>query len=515
MSEPVGRGLIAGLREILEEEGAVTLHETHISWVLVGQKRVWKVKKPVDLGFLDFSTLARRREACEQEWRLNRRTFPELYRVVRPVFGSEEAPCLDPCSAAPIDYLLEMERFDEADLLLNRLLAGRLGAQEIDALAEAIAKLHNGLKPVPAESPFGTPAAVAAPMRQNFVQIRARLDARLAGQGQALDALEAWTEAQLVQHAGLLEGRKSGGQIRPCHGDLHLGNIVLWEGLPRPFDCIEFNAELSTIDTLSEVAFTHMDLLRHGAPGLAARLLDRYLERRGDYSGVALLPLYGVYRALVRAKVAALSLDQGDRTAAVCQAIRLAQALARVRRPHLFITVGLSGSGKSTLSQLIVEQHGAIRLRADVVRKRLFGLEPGAHSDSPLGGGIYTPEATTRTYATLAQLSGQLLADGCSVVVDATALKRAQRAQLAEVGRGLGVPVHLLHLKVSPAELRQRLARRAARGLDPSEATLEVLERQLASQEPPLSEEGITLHQFTAARGAGVVARVQRLLDDV
>jgi len=467
---------------------SVELIETHISWVLLAGDFAYKLKKPVDFGFLDFSTLDKRRFYCEEEWRLNRRLAPDIYLEVLPLAGSPENPRLGGEGEA-FDYALKMRRFPQ-DIRLDHLLeTGHLTAAHIDRLAENLAAFHLGLAPAPDAAPYGTPERVWHPMGENFEQIRPLLAD--ADDIARLEALRQWSEQEWETRRPALAGRKQDSFIRECHGDLHLGNIVLLDGEPVPFDCIEFNDNLRWIDIISDLAFAVMDLLDRGRPDFAHRLLNGWLEHTGDYSGLELLRLYQVYRAMVRAKVAALrgaqpGLGEGA-TAAMREEYRgyiaLAGRLSRPGTPVLFITHGFSGSGKTTLTQPLVERIGAIRLRSDVERKRLFGLKGSDKSGSGLEGGIYTADVSALTYRRLAELAQQVVEAGYPVVVDATFLKRGQRDDFRALAAKLDVPFAILDFQAREETLRARIRRRAEAGKDASEADLAVLEKQLAGKE--------------------------------
>jgi aminoglycoside phosphotransferase family enzyme/predicted kinase len=466
--------------------------ETHISWVLLAGGFAYKIKKPVDLGFLDFSTLERRRFFCEEEIRLNARLAPDVYLGVVPVTGSEQSPRLDG-EGEPIEYAVKMRRFDEHGLLSKRLDA--LDPAMIDAIADQAAAFHRRIPSVAPAEPYGRPEAVIGPMEENFRQIRRLMDDRQ--ELRRIDAIERWTRQRHAALRPVLAERREGGFVRECHGDMHLGNMVVEQGEVIIFDGIEFNPALRWIDTLSEVAFLTMDLDEKGLSRLGRRFLDRYLERTGDHGGLRVLRFYQVYRAMVRAKVAGIRLGQGDLSeeerAAVMADYRgyvaLAEDYTRPLRPALVLTHGVSGSGKSVASRALVESLPAVRVRSDVERKRLAGLEPGDRSASGTGEGLYAPGMTARTYGRLLELCRLILDAGFTAVADATFLERRRRAPFVRLAGERGVPLIILDLQGDADLFRRRVAEREAAGRDPSEATVEVLERQLLSREPLTREE--------------------------
>jgi len=472
----------------------VDLLETHISWVLLTGRYAYKLKKPVALGFLDFSTLEARKLACEEELRLNRRTAPDLYLEVVPVTGTAADPRLGG-GGEPIDYAVKMREFPQ-DALLDRVAAGGgLRLEFMDHLAREIAAFHAQVARAGPTSEFGSPADVIAQARQNFEQLRALGPDRESAA--ALGRLAEWTEREFARRAAAFTARHDGGFVRECHGDLHLRNLLLLEGRIVPFDCIEFNAHFRWIDVMSEVAFLVMDLVDHGFAAHAARFLDAYLEETGDYAGLACLRFYLVYRAMVRAKVAwlrghQLPADAPERARAENEFrgyLKLAERFVVLERRALIITRGLSGSGKTVFSGLLVEEVGAIRERSDVERKRLHGLAAAERTGAAVGGGIYAPDATRRTYARLGEIARAVLDAGFPAVVDATFLVRADRDALRALARELGATFAIAACEAPERVLRERILGRARAGGDASEADLEVLARQLATAEPLAGDE--------------------------
>ncbi|BCU06093.1 AAA family ATPase [Allochromatium tepidum] len=459
--------------------------ETHISHVLLAGEYAYKFKKPLDLGFLDFSTLERRRFCCAEELRLNRRLAPDLYLDVVTVNGTLDAPRID--GTGPIlEYGVRMRRFPQSALLDRRPVTAEL----MTRLAEHIADFHAGLPPAGPSSGFGTPARVLEPMLENLTQIRARLD---DPEAQArLESLETWIRARFETLTPVIEQRRAEGFVRECHGDMHRGNIALVDDRILIFDAIEFNPNLRWIDTASEIAFFVMDLEQEGERSAAHRFLNRYLERSGDYGALAVLDFYKVYRALVRAKVLAIRWDQSDLPTAEAQSLRddfaryldLALSYTRTRRLHLLIACGLPGSGKSRLSCRLREALPLIHLRSDIERKRLFGLGELARTASSIDRGIYFPRATDWTYERLHRLADGILASGYDVLVDATFLARRRREHFAALAHRHRAGFAILALEAPLEVLRERVARRLAEGADVSEADLSVLERQYASRQP-------------------------------
>ncbi len=466
----------------------VELVETLGAWVLLAGEHAYKIKKPVRLPFMDYGTLERRRAACEAELALNRRFAPQMYLDVLPITGTPRDPRWGGPGQA-IEYAVHMRRFDEALRLDHVCGRGALTPGHLSALARRIAAFQASAPAAGAQSPWGRPEDTLALARDNLRALRAaRIDAR------ALAILSGWTEARFADLAPLMARRRTQGRVREGHGDLHLANLALIDGEPTPFDGIEFDPALRWQDSAGEVAFTWMDLLDHGQPGLANWWLCEWLDAAGDHEAALLLPFFAVYRALVRAKVAAMRSTQpgADRAAERAQARRyvaLARriaGLARGRR-QLVITHGLSGSGKTWASSqwLLADPAGRrLRLRSDVERKRLHGLAAGAASGSAVGQGIYGPAANAATYEHLRLTAARWLAAGWSVAVDAAFLRRSERHAFAALAREQGGDFRILAPEAPLPELRARIAARRAQGSDASEATLAVLERQVGWLEP-------------------------------
>lgn len=465
---------------------AVRVIETHISAVLLTGEYAYKLKKPLDMGFLDFSTLARRKHFCEEEVRLNRRLAPGLYIDTVAVTGSPQAPQVGG-SGEPIEYLVRMRQFNPEQQLDRLLARGELNAAHIEELVARIAAFHAEAARVAADAPLGTPEAVFAPMQQNFDQLSPLIEE--TQRRAQLERLAEWTRAEYDRLAPLLAERRARGFIRECHGDMHLGNMALVQGDIAIFDGIEFNDEFRWIDVANEIAFFVMDLESRGANALAHRALNAWVELTGDHQALRLMRFYQTYRAMVRAKVASIRLGQGglaedERTeilAAYQRYADLAERYTRDVHPAVVITHGFAGAGKTTLSTQAVETLGMIRLRSDVERKRLHGLAPDARSGSGIASGLYASDATARTYAALLDETRAALDGGFAVIVDASFLDRAHRDRFAELASTCDVSFAVLDVQAPEAHLRERIALRRD---DASEASSEVLDWQLAHVDP-------------------------------
>jgi aminoglycoside phosphotransferase family enzyme/predicted kinase len=463
--------------------GQVQLIETHISWVLLTGDFAYKIKKPVDMGFLDFSTLALRQQACDDEVRLNRRLAPDIYLAVVAITESSAAPRINGSGVA-FEYAVKMRQFPP-DATLDRLAErSELGLEQIDALAARLARFHlHECAIATPESPYGKPDAVLQPVADNFSILEdVHGDPLLK---QKLTRLHDWSLAEHQRLAPLMRERKQQGSVRECHGDLHLGNMAWVDDSLVIFDCLEFSPALRWIDVISEVAFCFMDLLHRERRDLAFRFLNGWLEISGDYRGIALLRYYAVYRAMVRAKVAALRARQsGDGLAEVDRWLQMAEQLIQIPPLQLWITHGLSGCGKTTLSQAMLQKQGLVRLRSDIERKRLAGLTATSSSGSGIASGLYSPNTSRRTYDHLATLADGLLEAGWPVIVDAAFLSRWQRDLFRTLAQRRALSFHILDIQTAHATLRERIVRRAALGQDASEADLRVLDHQIATAEP-------------------------------
>lgn len=510
--EAVQNSFIQALTENLRTElkgKPVRVIETHISWVILAGDYAYKIKKSVDFGFLNFTSLSLRKYYCAEEIRLNRRFAPAVYLDVVSIGGCRERPLLG--TEPAIEYAVRMRRFSVSKQFDHLLARHKLLPQHIDSLADALVGFHHDLPAALESAGYGSAETIRLDVRQNFDQMQPLLKKK--SDLDKLSCVRHMSESEYELCRTLFQQRQEQGFIRECHGDLHLGNIVLLEGEAVPFDGIEFNPALRWIDVISEVAFTAMDLLQHQRGDLACRFLNRYLENSGDYQGVVLLRFYLSYRAMVRAKVAALrAAQQGiasraeTMARAVCRNyLKLAERCLLKNKPALIITHGLPGSGKSTFAQIALQRLQAIRLRSDVERKRLYGL--GSLADSHALGcvDLYSAEVTQRTYARLNELAKGLLLAGYSVIVDAAFITRNERAQFYQLAQELSVPFAIAAVSASRETLRGRIRQRQQAANDPSEADVTVMEKLMLSYDPLTPAERERSAEF-CNEGVGIVA---------
>ncbi len=466
----------------------IRLIETHLSWLYLTGDFAYKVKKPVHFDFVDFSSADARAFYCAEELRLNRRFAPSLYIDVVGISADAEGSVrIGEPTGAPnvIEHAVKMRQFDtsaQADTLLEH--AG-LDADELYRFGAELASQHAD---IPA---YTGPYDAVQPMRDNFTTLAGLTSTK--PHRAVLRQLREHLESRLAALAGPLFERQEAQQVRECHGDLHLSNMVrLPEGLVA-FDCLEFDADLRNIDVMCDIGFLLMDCLVRQRGDLGYAFIDGYLNVSGDYGGARLLPIFADYRSMVRAKVAGLRLEQApdDTEAQTKLTGHLDWCAARTKRGpgRLIVMNGVSGTGKSYWARQLVRACGAIRLRSDVLRKVQHGISVTASSGAPLGGGLYNASKSHDLYADLAQLAQGLLAEGETVIIDAACLQKSQRRALYAAAREAHAPTTVLQLTGPVALLRERIAKRNAAGGDPSEADAEVLAWQLENQDLPGSDE--------------------------
>jgi len=502
--------LLAGHCPAIQAD-AIKLVETHISWVLLTDEHAYKIKKPVDFGFLDFSTLAKRKQFCEEELRLNRRLAAHLYLGLFAICGSINSPELVPLESSEdhgnahipadseiIDYAICMRRFPQSAQLDERLEAGLLTPENMDAIGTMLADFHESLPPADDSIHYGDVAHVTQPVADNFQVLHHFFEHSNNSDDTAsldtLNKLERWSEQQNQALNDTFIQRKQAGFIREGHGDLHLRNMIWMDDLPLAFDCLEFEADLRWTDVMCEIAFLIMDLQSRQHSALAYRCLNQYLQQTGDYAGLRLLPYYLAYRALVRAKVDALRHDQSgldaQETAETDRELHayleLASTYSEPRTPHLMITRGLSASGKSTISKPLAAELGAIRIRSDVERKRLYQLSADQSASNLPEAGLYTAAASEATYQHLLTLAETVLAAGFDVIIDAVFLKEEQRKPFQELANQHQYRFSILEFEAGADTLRQRIQTRA-KGV--SDADLSILEYQLTQWQPLAADE--------------------------
>jgi len=467
------------------EVGALQLRETHISWVILTGSVAYKIKKPVKLDFIDTSTLERRRHFCEEELRLNRRFAPDLYLGVVPVTLREGRAVIG-VEGPAVDYAVRMKQFPESEELPALLDRNDVDGAQMTALGQLLAEFHMSAAVAPTMRTPEKTEQICDSMFDTLAQLQ-----RLCSTEQhaGLNRIVAWTRDTARELESTFMFRESDGFIRECHGDLHAANIVRLEGRLVPFDCIEFNPNLRWIDAIDDIAFLVMDLMSHDRPDLAFALLSRYLEITGDYAGVRLLPFYAAYRALVRAKVDALTVHSVPARAAefrerLERRLRAAASWTTERQPILILMHGPSGAGKTWLSSHLVPEIPAIRIRSDLERKRLAHLGPTQSAVAGVRQGIYAPRFSRRTYGRLADCAENCLSAGFNVIVDASFLEAQDRELFQGLAKRRGIPSVIVSCQADPITLSKQILDRPTHDADASEPTLAVLDAELREFKP-------------------------------
>ncbi len=462
MTIPAGQAEVAALLGRLT--GAAPI-ETHISAVFVGPEDAYKLKKAVALGFLDFTTLAERERLLRRELVLNAPFAPDLYRDVVPVTRAPDGALALGGAGEAVEWVLRMAPLAPGHFL-DRMAGEGLEPAQLDAMADAVVAMHAALPPQ------------AAPDFAAVIAGNAR--AALAA-GLPAPRIEAWARAAGAMHgrlAALLASRAAEGRVRRCHGDLHLGNLCLWQGRVTPFDALEFDEALATIDTGYDLAFLLMDCEHRLGRAAANRLLNRYVARSGDAGLAGALPLWLSVRAVIRAHAEAKR--GGDGLGYLARA----EALLRPAPPRLVAIGGLQGTGKSRLARALAPglgpAPGALVLRSDEIRKRLAGVPP----EHRLPPSAYTPEASAAVFAELAAQAGAVLRAGHAVVADAVFLRPEERASIEAAARDAGLPFDGLWLAAPRAVLEARIAARTG---DASDADVAVLAAAAGRDPGPLT----------------------------
>ncbi len=486
------------------------LIQTHISYVILTGAWAYKVKKPVNFGFLDFSTLENRGFYCQEELRLNQRLAPTVYETVLPITQIDGQYQLGGVGE-PVEYTLRMHEFSQKGLFSELFDQNAVTLEQMTTLGKILATFHQKALVNDHILSFGSPEQVRYPIDQNYIQTVGFIGR--AQQQDWFDQTKAFTDRFYDEHPQLFQQRVLDQRIREGHGDLHLGNIAVIDGAPVIFDCIEFNEPFRFIDVLSDTAFLMMDLIARKRPDLGNRFLNTYLEGTGDWGGLPLLPLYLSYRAYVRGKVNSFVLDSetvGPEQKAEAQSIaegyyRLAWEFTQPKTGQLFIMQGVSGSGKSTLGQQLALQTQGIQIRADAVRKHLAGYP----LTERLPDHFYTPAFSQQVYQKLYDLAALLLPLGFTVILDAKYDRADQRLPLLALAQGLQLPARILACRIAESELRTRLVNRQG---DIADATVDLLPQQLAAQQDFTAEEEAQVVLINTAGAKEDLSTVVRMI---
>ena len=462
--------------------------ETHLSWVLLTGPFAYKIKKPLNLGFQDFTTLDKRKQYCEKEVQFNQALAAPIYIEAVAIYGSPDNPSFAP-EGPVLEYAVKMHEFQQENLLSAFAEKNKLTKRHIESIAKTLASFHQQADICPSHFSFGTPDEILTPITDNFKTLKslAITKPHLA----TLEHIEKWAIDTFNQLRPILQNRKDNGHIRACHGDLHLGNIVMLKNEPVIFDCIEFNESFRYTDVMNDVAFLAMDLDNKGKTTLSRFFVNRYIELTQDYEGLKLLRFYQCYRAVVRAKVTAHLLNQLEKTTPQAMSLQtvfmsfveLANSYTIEMVPEVMITMGPSGSGKTLYSEELLAQHQAIRLRSDWIRKQLHRIDPETKSSPAQKAQLYSEQSTLALYQYLQQMAAIVIESAHSVIIDATCLKEWQRALFYDVANHYQVNFKIFLFICNIDVLEQRILDRATYG-DISDADLSVLAKQMDEAEP-------------------------------
>lgn len=458
----------------------IELVQTHISWVFLTGDFVYKIKKPVNFGFLDFTTLEKRHYFCQEEIRLNRRLSPEIYLDVVPVVKREGGVFIEG-EGEIIDYAVKMRQLPQEACLTSLLKRGKLTPEVMEKIAKIMANFYASSETNEEIAVYGLPEKIEVNIKENFEQTRPYIGRAITKE--IYEALKHYSFGFLKDKRDLFLKRIEAGQIKDGHGDFHCANIYYDQNKVYVLDCIEFNTRFRYADVAADVAFLLMDLDFRQASPLGNYFLNAYLAQTNDFGLLSVLNFYRIYRAYVRGKISSFEADmpgisQDRQKAALARSkayFELAYRYLQPTKPYLLATVGLLGSGKSTVARHLAARLGAIVIRSDAVRKHILGIKPDEHLYVPFGQGIYAPEITGQVYANILNLAKEALNVGFPVILDASFHKEAYRQGVRDLAQALNCPYYFLHLRCDENILKRRLAKRQKESGDISDGHLALL----------------------------------------
>ncbi|MBO0349515.1 AAA family ATPase [Phormidium pseudopriestleyi FRX01] len=460
----------------------VTLMQTHASFILLTGDYVYKVKKSVNFGFLDYSTLEKRHHFCDEELRLNRQIAPQMYLEVVAVTKQGSGLELNG-NGESVEYALKMRQFPQEALLIHQFEQGQLTQEQMEQLGQVVAEFHRQTPTNDYIKSFGEVAKIRVAIDNNYKQSQLYIDGPQTRQ--QFEETKAYSDCFFAERSSQFEQRMQLDKIRECHGDLHFKNIALWDNQIVLFDRIEFNEAFRFVDVMYDIGFAVMDMEARGRQDLANGFLNTYLEQTGDWQGLQVLQLYLSRQAYVRAKVTSLMLDDAniaedekeEARGTAAHYYQVAWQYTQPRQGRLILMSGLSGSGKSTIARQLARATGAIHIRSDAVRKHLAGIS----LQSKGGDEIYSPEMTAQTYARLLELGIMVASEGWTVILDAKYDRQGLREEAIGAARDSGLPLEILHCTAAIAVLCDRLNHRQG---DIADATADLLDSQQQTAEP-------------------------------
>jgi len=462
----------------------VELIKTHISLVFIAGDFVYKVKKPVSFGFLDFSTLAKRKFYCEEELRLNRRLAADFYLDVAAIYEDSEGNLTLTPNHHIVEYSVLMKKLPEDRMLKSLLAEGRAPDRMFEDLGKKIADFHARAETNRRISQNGLPETISKNHEENFSEMAGYVDVTIPAD--QYEFIKNYDESFIAREQGLLKKRAADGKIKECHGDLHLEHICITDNI-AVFDCIEFNERFRCVDTAAEVAFLAMDMDLNGYTEKGNIFINSYIRHSGDSDVLSLLDFYRCYYAFVRGKVASLRLAQREEVVAKRLDImeesekyfNLAYGYAaKLNKPVLLMTAGLTGTGKSYLARKLAFIMNAEVIRTDVLRKELLSMEPTQRHLDDFGKGIYSDDMTDRIYNKAFDIAAALIKNNKAVIIDASFKKRAHREGAVALAASLGVDYYVIECVCPEEMVKERLLKRMREGADASDGRWEIYARQ-------------------------------------